>query len=90
MSNSTVNNIKMGKVMPFFKFLKKFVYLLDINVRLCHGSGDYPLALHLRDLGSIAGYHIRGLLWMKQQWDRYFSEYFGFSLSLLYQSTNVP
>lgn len=50
----------------------------------CHGSGSLLLGCHVGGLGSILGQSVWDLCWAKQHWHRFFSEYFGFSLSALH------
>jgi hypothetical protein len=48
----------------------------------CHGSGGQSPASHRGGPGSIPGQSMWDLWWTKWHWDRFFSMYFGFFLSI--------
>jgi len=55
----------------------------------CHRSGSQSPFSHREGPGSILAQIIRNSWWTKRQWDRFFSEYFGFHLSLLFHQCYI-
>jgi hypothetical protein len=52
------------------------------GIRPCQGSGRYSLASHRGGPGSRPGQSMWDLWWTKWHCDRFFSEFFGFPLSI--------
>jgi len=52
---------------------------------LCHGSGSWSLAYHSGVPSSILDQSMWDLWWTKWRWDRFFSKYFRFPLSVSFR-----
>ena len=61
----------------------------SLSLISCHGLGDWSPVFHCVGPGFIPGQSIWDLWWTKGHWDRLFSEYLGFPLSISLHQCSV-
>ena len=61
----------------------------SLSLQLCHGSRDQSRGFHHRVPCSLPGQSMWNLWWKKWEWDRFFSKYFGFPLSVSFCQCSI-
>jgi hypothetical protein len=76
-------------VLDNFTDKSTFFFVRFVLGRPCNGSDGYSPASHRGGPGSIPGQSMWDLWWTKWHWDRFFSEYFGFPLSISFHRCSI-